>query len=338
MSIKTDHFFFACMLFFVIALNSCTKIIDFKGEESDPLLVIEATLQPNIWYDPLFKTIYYGILYYNLQSTQFFLDTTSNSFQKDDAECFLQHNDDPFIKVFGSHYIRKPINVGDVFRLKVTHPDYPTLTTEIVVPDFDDFIVKIDSSSLKLVSHGILNQPSYQFDVIIDSKTKSGSNVAFSLDVFTKLKSDTSESYYSHCWSDDPIIYNNLLYQGYNIVGAIQGQKCMNTPVYFPLSDITTWPYRFSLMIPAEVIEYDFNEERCVYDEFLYCNLVFSIVNLEFLEYLSMMRTIPSESSILSEPMVIISPNVEGGLGCFWVKKSVSVNLTKEVISELLSK
>ena len=42
-------------------------------------------------------------------------------------------------------------------------------------------------------------------------------------------------------------------------------------------------------------------------------------------------------ASILSEPVVVTSPNVEGGLGYFNVEKSFSVKLTKDIISELLS-
>ena len=79
MSIKTDHIFFACMLFFIVALSSCTKEIDYKGNETDPLLIVEASLEPNMWYDKRDNMTYYGKLYFTVQSTQFFLDTAKNS-------------------------------------------------------------------------------------------------------------------------------------------------------------------------------------------------------------------------------------------------------------------
>ena len=79
MSIKTDHIFFACMLFFVMALSSCTKEIDYRGNETDPLLIVEATLFPNMWYNRKDKETYYGTFYIFFQNTQFFLDTAKNS-------------------------------------------------------------------------------------------------------------------------------------------------------------------------------------------------------------------------------------------------------------------
>jgi hypothetical protein len=212
MSIKTDHIFFACMLFFVMALSSCTKEIDYRGNETDPLLIVEATLYPNMWYNRKDKETYYGTFYIFFQNTQFFLDTAKNSLKREDIECYLQHNDDPYIKMYDSYYyIRKPINVGDVFRLKVSHPDYPTVTTKIVVPDLNDIVVKIDTNSLKFVPHGILKQPSYQFDVVVDSKTKCASNNVILLKASTTMKMDTLDKSFRYCWSDDPIIANNLL-------------------------------------------------------------------------------------------------------------------------------
>ena len=145
-----------------------------------------------MWYDKRDNVTYYGKLYFSIQSTQFFLDTTKNSLLFEDVECYLQHNDDPFIELYYPiYYISKPINVGDVFRLKVSHPDYPTVTTEIVVPDLDDIVIEIDTKSFKFVPHGIFNQPSYQFDVVVDSKTKCASNNVILLYAYTKMKMDT---------------------------------------------------------------------------------------------------------------------------------------------------
>jgi hypothetical protein len=350
MSIKTDHIFFACMLFFVIALSSCTKEIDYRGNETDPLLIVEATLYPNMWYNRKDKETYYGTFYIFFQNTQFFLDTAKNSLKREDIECYLQHNDDPYIKMYDSYYyIRKPINVGDVFRLKVSHPDYPTVTTKIVVPDLNDIVVKIDTNSLKFVPHGILKQPSYQFDVVVDSKTKCASNNVILLKASTTMKMDTLDKSFRYCWSDDPIIANNLLYQDYSaFASSYQEQKLMYSPIVLPISEITTWPYRFSLMIPAEVVNYSYyshysngkeeywtEEARYYFD---YCYLNISITNPEYLEYLRVMQAVQNGgASILSEPVVVTSPNVEGGLGYFNVEKSFSVKLTKDIISELLS-
>jgi hypothetical protein len=350
MSIKTDHIFFACMLFFVMALSSCTKEIDYRGNETDPLLIVEATLCPNMWYNRKDKETYYGTFYIFFQNTQFFLDTAKNSLKREDIECYLQHNDDPYIKMYDSYYyIRKPINVGDVFRLKVSHPDYPTVTTKIVVPDLNDIVVKIDTNSLKFVPHGILKQPSYQFDVVVDSKTKCASNNVILLKASTTMKMDTLDKSFRYCWSDDPIIANNLLYQDYSaFASSYQEQKLMYSPIVLPISEITTWPYRFSLMIPAEVVNYSYyshysngkeeywtEEARYYFD---YCYLNISITNPEYLEYLRVMQAVQNGgASILSEPVVVTSPNVEGGLGYFNVEKSFSVKLTKDIISELLS-
>jgi hypothetical protein len=350
MSIKTDHIFFACMLFFVMALSSCTKEIDYRGNETDPLLIVEASLEPNMWYDKRDNVTYYGMLYFTIQSTQFFLDTAKNSLLFEDIECYLQHNDDPFIELYKPIYkIRKPINVGDVFRLKVSHPDYPTVTTKIVVPDLNDIVVKIDTNSLKFVPHGILKQPSYQFDVVVDSKTKCASNNVILLKASTTMKMDTLDKSFRYCWSDDPIIANNLLYQDYSaFASSYQEQNLMYSPIVLPISEITTWPYRFSLMIPAEVVNYSYyshysngkeeywtEEARYYFD---YCYLNISITNPEYLEYLRVMQAVQNGgASILSEPVVVTSPNVEGGLGYFNVEKSFSVKLTKDIISELLS-
>ncbi len=345
MSIKTDHFFFAWMLFFVIALSSCTKEIDYKGNETDPLLIVEASLEPYMWYDQRDNVTYYGRLYFPIQSTQFFLDTAKNSLLFEDIECYLQHNDDPFIELYPPIYkIRKPINVGDVFRLKVSHPDYPTVTTEIVVPDLNDIVVKIDTNSLKLVPRGILNQSSYQFDVIVDSKTKCASDNVILLYAITQMNMDTLVRFFSYCWSDDPIVTNNLLYQDYDaFMGSYQDQKLMESPIVLPIPEITTWPYRFSLMIPAEVVNYSYyshysngKEEHWSEEtrySFEYCVLNFYITNPEYLEYLRVMQAVQNGvASILSEPVVVTSPNVEGGLGYFCVRKSFSVELTKDII------
>lgn len=350
MSIKTYHIFFACMLFFVVALSSCTKEIDYKGNETDPLLIVEATLEPNMWYDKRDNVTYYGMLYFYIQSTQFFLDTAKNSLKREDIECYLQHNDDPYIKVYDMHYyIRKPINVGDVFRLKVCHPDYPTFMSEVVVPDLYDVDIKIDTKSFKFVPYGILKQPSYQFDVVVDSKTKCASNNVILLDASTTMKVDTLYKSFRYCWSDDPIIANNLLYQDYSaFASSYQEQKLMYSPIVLPISEITTWPYRFSFMIPAEVVNYSYyshysngkeeywtEETRYYFD---YCYLNISITNPEYLEYLRVMQAVQNGgASILSEPVVVTSPNVEGGLGYFSVEKSFSVNFTKDDISEFLS-
>lgn len=350
MSIKTDHIFFACMLFFVMALSSCTKEIDYRGNETNPLLIVEATLYPNMWYNRKDKETYYGTFYIFFQNTQFFLDTAKNSLKREDIECYLQHNDDPYIKIYDNYYyIRKPINVGDVFRLKVSHPDYPTVTTEIVVPDLNDIVVKIDTNSLKFVPHGILKQPSYQFDVVVDSKAKCASNNVILLNARTTMKLDTLDETFRYCWSDDPIIANNLLHQDYGtLMGSYQEQKLMYSPIVLPISEITTWPYRFSLMIPAEVVNYSYyshysngkeeywtEEARYYFD---YCNLNISITNPEYLEYLRVMQAVQNGgASILSEPVVVTSPNVEGGLGYFNVEESFSVKLTKDIISEFLS-
>lgn len=351
MSIKTDYIFFACMLFFVIALSSCTKEIDYKGNETDPLLIVKATLEPNVRYDKRDNVTYYGMLYFSIQSTQFFLDTTKNLLKREDIECYLQHNDDPYIKEYDRYYynIRKPINVGDVFRLKVSHPDYPTVTTEIVVPDLNDIVVKIDTNSLKLVPRGILKEPSYQFDVVVDSKTKCASNNVILLYAYTKMKMDTLDKSSRYCWSDDPIIANNLLYQDYSaFAGSYQEQKLMYSPIVLPIPEITTWPYRFSLMIPAEEVSYYYyshysnGKEEYWKEEIRYffedCDLDFYITNPEYLEYLREMRAVQyGGASILSEPVVVTSTNVEGGLGYFCVRKSFSVELTKDIISEFLS-
>jgi len=347
MSIKTDHIFFACMLFFIVALSSSTKEIDYRGNETDLLLIVEATLEPNMWYDKRDNVTYYGMLYFYIQSTQFFLDTAKNSLKREDIECYLQHNDDPYIKVDDMHYyIRKPINVGDVFRLKVCHPDYPTFMSEVVVPDLYDVDIKIDTKSFKFVPHGILKQPSYQFDVVVDSKTKCASNNVILLDASTTMKVDTLYKSFRYCWSDDPIIANNLLYQDYSaFAGSYQEQKLMYSPIVLPISEITTWPYRFSFMIPAEVVNYSYysngkeeywtEETRYYFD---YCYLNISITNPEYLEYLRVMQAVQNGgASILSEPVVVTSPNVEGGLGYFSVEKSFSVNFTKDDISEFLS-
>lgn len=345
MSIKTDHIFFACMLFFIVALNSCTKEIDYKGNETDPLLIVEASLEPNMWYDKRDNMTYYGMLSFTVQSTQFFLDTAKNSLLFEDIECYLQHNDDPFIELSYPFYkIRKPINVGDVFRLKVSHPDYPTVTTEIVVPDLNDIVVKIDTNSLKLVPRGILNQSSYQFDVIVDSKTKCASDNVILLYANTEMNMDTLVRFFSYCWSDDPIVTNNLLYQDYDaFMGSYQDQKLMESPIVLPIPEITTWPYRFSLMIPAEVVNYyyyshysngkeEYWTEEIRYS-FEYCDLDFYITNSEYLEYMRVMQAVQNGgASILSEPVVVTSPNVEGGLGYFRVRKSFSVKLTKDII------
>jgi hypothetical protein len=247
------------------------------------------------------------------------------------------------------YYIRKPINVGDVFRLKVSHPDYPTVTTKIVVPDLNDIVVKIDTNRLKFVPHGILKQPSYQFDVVVDSKTKCASNNVILLKASTTMKMDTLDKSFRYCWSDDPIIANNLLYQDYSaFASSYQEQKLMYSPIVLPISEITTLPYRFSLMIPAEVVNYSYyshysngkeeywtEEARYYFD---YCYLNISITNPEYLEYLRVMQAVQNGgASILSEPVVVTSPNVEGGLGYFNVEKSFSVKLTKDIISELLS-
>lgn len=350
MSIKTDHIFFVCMLFFIVALSSCTKEIDYKGNETGPLLIVEASLEPNMWYDKRDNMTYYGMLYFTVQSTQFFLDTAKNSLLFEDVECYLQHNDDPFIELYYPiYYISKPINVGDVFRLKVSHPDYPTVTTEIVVPDLDDIVIEIDTKSFKFVPHGILNQPSYQFDVVVDSKTKCASNNIFLLYANTIMKMDTLVKSFRYCWSDDPIIANNLLYQDYSaFAGSYQEQKLMYSPIVLPIPEITTWPYSFSLMIPAEVVNYYYyshysnGKEEYWTEEtryfFEYCDLDFYITNPEYLEYLRVMQAVQNGgASILSEPVVITSPNVEGGLGYFRVRKSFSVDLTKDDISEFLS-
>ena len=338
------------MLFFVMALSSCTKEIDYRGNETDPLLIVEATLHPNMRYNRKDKETYYGTFYIFFQNTQFFLDTAKNSLKREDIECYLQHNDDPYIKMYDSYYyIRKPINVGDVFRLKVSHPDYPTVTTEIVVPDLNDIVVKIDTNSLKFVPYGILKQPSYQFDVVVDSKTKCASNNVILLNARTTMKLDTLDETFRYCWSDDPIIVNNLLHQDYGtLMGSYQEQKLMYSPIVLPISEITTWPYRFSLMIPAEVVNYSYyshysngkeeywtEEARYYFD---YCYLNISITNPEYLEYLRVMQAVQNGgASILSEPVVVTSPNVEGGLGYFSVEKSFSVNFTKDDISEFLS-
>ena len=174
-----------------------------------------------------------------------------------------------FIEIKDGRYnISEPINVGDVFRLKVCHPDYPTVIAEVVVPDLDDTVVKIDASSFQFVPRGILDKPSYQFDFIIDSKTKKSSNNAILLEVDTDMKrvdidmklGASHYSSFSYWWSNDPIITNNLLHQtddGY--MGLYQESNCMAGPVLFPTADITSWPYRFSFMIPAEAVRYDFN-------------------------------------------------------------------------------
>lgn len=351
MSIKTDHIFFACMLFFVIALSSCTKEIDYKGNETDPLLIVKATLEPNVRYDKRDNVTYYGMLYFSIQSTQFFLDTAKNSLKREDIECYLQHNDDPYIKEYDRYYynIRKPINVGDVFRLKVCHPDYPTVMSEVVVPDLYDVDIKIDTKSFKFVPHGILKQPSYQFDVVVDSKTKCASNNVILLNASTTMKLDTLYKSFYYCWSDDPIIANNLLHQDYGtLMGSYQEQKLMNSPIVLPISEITTWPYRFSLMIPAEAVSYSYyshysngkeeywTEETRYYFDYCYFNI--SITNPEYLEYLRVMQAVQNGgASILSEPVVVTSPNVEGGLGYFSVEKSFSVSFRKDEISEFLS-
>lgn len=351
MSIKTDHIFFACMLFFVIVLSSCTKEIDYRGNETDPFLIVKATLEPKVWYDKRDSVTYYGMLNFSIQSTQFFLDTAKNSLKTEDIECYLQHNDDPYIKMYDRwyYYICKPINVGDVFRLKVCHPDYPTVMSEVVVPDLYDVDIKIDTKSFKFVPHGILKQPSYQFDVVVDSKTKCASNNVILLYAYTKMKMDTLDKRFHYCWSDDPIIANNLLHQDYGtLMGSYQEQKLMNSPIVLPISEITTWPYRFSLMIPAEAVSYSYyshysnGKEEYWTEEiryfFEYCTLDFYITNPEYLEYLRVMEAVQNGgASILSEPVVVTSPNVEGGLGYFRVRKSFSVYLTKDEISEFLS-
>ena len=103
-----------------------------------------------MWYNRKDKETYYGTLYFNIRNTQFFLDTAKNSLKREDIECYLQHNDDPYIKMYDRYYyIRKPINVGDVFRLKVCHPDYPTFMSEVVVPDLYDVDIKIEFTGLR---------------------------------------------------------------------------------------------------------------------------------------------------------------------------------------------
>jgi tRNA uridine 5-carboxymethylaminomethyl modification enzyme len=50
-------------------------------------------------------------------------------------------------------------------------------------------------------------------------------------------------------------------------------------------------------------------------------------------EYMRVMQAVQNGgASILSEPVVVTSPNVEGGLGYFCVRKSFSVGLTKDII------
>ena len=71
---------------------------------------------------------------------------------------------------------------------------------------------------------------------------------------------------------------------------------------------------------------------------FDYCYFNISITNPEYLEYLRVMQAVQNGgASILSEPVVVTSPNVEGGLGYFSVEKSFSVYFIKDEISEFLS-
>jgi hypothetical protein len=318
------------LIIFAIILGaifaSCQKVIEYKGEITEPMLYVEALL--NIERDTQY--VFVG-------KTKFFLDESYNKNALRDAECFIQYKDGEYQKLgFSDKWDRffyitpDSVCVGDTFRLMIIHPDFDTIRSSAVVPALLD--IYVDTVNYEIIDMGVHLTESKQISTYIDSPLREeNSPVGVSIDFMSLIEFPYHETDMwgnttgvilldtlgnSAFWCTDPIIADNSFEKYFNLTGEFSDKyKYRYHELLFTTADFSSWPYKLDVILPNNVTAA--NDPR---DETIGVRLNVGMYANDYYSYLRSKYDNDHNQNMFAEPMQLYS-NIEGGIGFFGIKK-----------------
>ena len=318
------------LIIFAIILGaifvSCEKVIEYKGEITEPMLYVEALL--NIERDTQY--VFVG-------ATKFFLDESSNKNALRDAECFIQHKDGDYQKLgfsdeWDSFFYITPdsVCIGDTFRLMVIHPKFDTIRASSVVPALLD--IYVDTVNYEIIDMGVNLIESKQITTYIDSPLREENpSVGVSMHFMALIEFPYPEmdmwdnptgvtlldtTGISAFWCTDPIIADNSFEKYFNLSGEFSDKyKYRYHDLLFTTEDFSSWPYKLDVILPNNVTA--FNDPS---DEAIGVRLNVGMYANDYYSYLRSKYDNEHNQNMFAEPMQLYS-NIEGGIGFFGIKK-----------------
>ena len=321
---------FAIILGIIFASCENEKVIEYKGEISDPMLYVEAVL--NVERDTQF--VFVG-------RSKFFLDTINNKNCLADADCRIKYADGDYerlefdVKNQRFRYVMPDsVCVGDTFCLMVSHPDYDTVRATATVPNILD--IYVDTVNYETIDLGVNLIESKQISIYFDTPLRdAGESVGVQMgfvsfleweyEVYTDwgtptgiIKIDTLSA--SEYWCEEPIIADNSFEKYFSFEGEFSDKyKYRYSKMMFTTEDFTSWPYKIDVILPNN--NSASNDPR---DELIGGWALVGIYGNDYYKYLRTKYEHERNSNMFSEPIQMYS-TITGGVGFFGVKKDFTI-------------
>ncbi len=280
-------------------LFSCTKIVEFNGEISEPKLVINSIINP----DSAIKV--------SVSESRFFLDDAPiDNIENATVKLF---EDEIFITSLAhladGYYTSSDVMpiAGKSYTIEVDAPDFDEAHSEATIPNKID-IVSIDTLTTYYTDYAY--PENFEVGVKITDPAEEKNYYRISCDIESWRYVESSQEYIYNIndawlWSDDPVltggegnneIFDTGVYNEYNIFDDM----FFNGGTYTVKMNIGTW----HLMS---------DHEKCHYK----IHIFLESLSEEYFKYLKS-RTLhkANEDNLFTEPVPVFS-NIENGIGIF---------------------
>jgi len=298
---------FVSFLLAIFTLNSCEKEIQFNGEITEPLIVVNSYITPD------------SIITAQLSESRFFLksETTFNNIENADLSLFvngtflekmLHTNNGIYISTY------KP-GVGDTIRMEVQVLAKAEVSCQTTLESQTE-IIKVDTTSSPASDGDQTSGILYPDNSMYSSSNRT---LKFSLKFSDKAAEQnfyrlvvTTRTYFVNDYHDDYYFSFDDIVSGNSNENSIGPPTSLSSNTYNIFSDDLFNGKQYSLKF--SIIEYNdyYGEGQTNIKKEVYINL--QSINKDYYLYLKSRDANENSDDFFSEPIQIFS-NVEGGIG-----------------------
>ncbi len=319
---KSKNFIILSITAFIFLFQSCETYIDFNGEETTPMLVVNSFCTPD------------SIITVNVSKSKFFLEENFKFDFVNNAEVHLWVNGqlkEKLISAGNGNYkaLYKP-KIGDIIKITAKNPVFSEVEGLVEVPSAVA-IQKVDTTTNKLESTPLLNY------VYLPNNTYKKDTIGFihniKLNFGIKFSDPPAQNYYRlvvkqrQYFEDGTIIENPFYFNSDDVVfGSVSVGNIFNEKsysYYFEFSDELFDGKNYNLKFYCNFYQYEYfdNEfsgkivkpggETSEKSELL---IDLQSISKSYYFYIKTLVANSSVTELFSEPVQIYS-NVKGGIG-----------------------
>jgi len=295
------------IIFTILAFASCEKEIQFRGEITDPQIVVNSFITPD------------SVISAQVSESRFFLnsETTFRNIENADISLFvndtfkerLNHTNNGIYK--GTY---KPI-AGETITLKVLVPSKAEVSCKTGVESQTE-IIKVDVTGSSIVENNGTSSAIFPNEL---TEETSNRNIKFTLTFSDEANKQnfyrlvvTTRTHYLNEYQDDYNFSFDDIVSGNSNENSVGPPTSLSSNAYNVFSDELFNGKQYSLKFSIDENKYYYGEEQTNSKKEVYINL--QSISKGYYLYLKTRDASNDSNGFFSEPIQIYN-NVEGGIG-----------------------